>query len=187
MAKNDEVVTVSPSTDMELGFNDDSIVGNDQLNAIQSYDEALDLLGLAGVSGDDIQSFLEWDTNPYQPVDKAELVGKPMLIVQWRFIAGDFGGFTVVHAIVRLGNGTDWFVMFTDGSTGICEQLNELTNARLAALAKDGADASKLPRPQNGALVRGGLVASNYEYTDADGKQHPATTYYLTNSTKAKV
>lgn len=177
-----------PGTDVQqFGMNVDDLAGSDQLNAISSYDDALVLLGLDGLGADEISSFLEWDTNPYQVVEKKELEGKPLLIVQWRFVDGTFGEYVVCHAIARLGNGTDWQVLFTDGSVGIARQLNELTNKRLADIdsAATEKEKAKLPRPQQGAFVRGGLAASNYEVEGPDGKMIPATTYYLSNSAKA--
>lgn len=98
MATTKDADTASKEV-VELGFND-GIVGNEELYAVTSYDEALALLGLDVLSTDEAAKLLEWDTNPYQPVDKSELANLPLLIVQWRFVQGDFGGFEIGRAHV---------------------------------------------------------------------------------------
>lgn len=169
--------TETASQEVALGFNADGLAKSDELYAITSYDEAISFLGLDSVSPEDAADLLNWDTNPYEPVAKEKLIGVPLLLVQWRFVAGDFGEFVVVHAIARLGNGSDWLVLFTDGGVGIKQQLNSLTNSRME-------DDKYKGREQQGALVRGGLSPSDYE-VEVNGEQRKARTYYLSNTVKA--
>lgn len=156
------------------GMNSD-LVSTSDLNKLTSISEAIELLGLSGISAEERESFLQWDTNPWEPVEKEKLVGLTLFLAQWRFIAGSYGEFVVVNAFAELGNGTTWQVLFSDGSNGIYSQLKELTARRMK---------ENHAFPQNGALVKGGLVRSDYEYTDAEGKTAPASTYYLSNRKK---
>jgi len=156
------------------GLNVDGILKADELNAIDSYAAALLALGIESVDAA-TEKELAWDTNPFEPIDKSQAINIPHLIVQWRFSAGDYGEFVIVYAIARLDNGTDWQILYADGGKGIYEQLKSLTDQRIA----DGH-----PHPQGGALVRGGLAPSDYTFTDDEGKERPARTYYLSNSRK---
>jgi hypothetical protein len=69
-------------------------------------------------------------------------------------------------------DGEQTFVI-NDGSTGICQQLRNLTDLRT-----DNAHAT----PQSGALVKGGLKLSEYDRTDEKGTViGKGKTYYLSN------
>lgn len=172
MAKSTDIVAEALA-----GINHDSIAERDELNAVTSYQDALKLIGIDQITAEN-EALLGWDTNPFESVDKSQLIGIPHLIVQWRFIAGDFGEYAIAHAIARLDNGTDWLVLYADGSkSGIYDQLRQLTASRLA----DGHE-----HPQQGALIRGGLTESNYEVEGADGSMIAGTTYYLSNSKRKK-
>lgn len=166
--KDNAVAEALPGTNLDL-------IKSDQLNALSSYADVLELLGITGTEEGLTQ--LEWDTNPFQLVDKSQLLNTQLVLIQWRFVAGDFGEFVYVSALARLDNGTDWAVAFVDGSTGVYAQLRDLTASRVQ---------SGHAHPQQGALVKGGLTASNYTYTDEKGQEKPATTYYLTNNRKVR-
>lgn len=100
--------------------------------------------------------------------DKGQLVGKEMALINWKIVDGDHGTFVFVRAMTR----DEQRVMFIDGSTGICDQLLELS--------------SRTGR-FGGMHVKRGLRRSDYEYEDTDAKtgetkMKPATTFYLDTS-----
>jgi len=151
-----------------VAFNDD------QLAAIDSFAAALATLDTLGIKG---ESIADYGTG-FRVVDKKDLVGVPMVLLQWRFNEGDFDGdFVSVEAVTKHGEK----VIFNDGSTGICRELHGVTNTRAAA---------KHPTPQAGLLCEGGLMATNY-YFNAETRETrskapesmkgwaPASTYYL--------
>lgn len=93
--------------------------------------------------------------------DKDLLIGIPFLIVDTNFtISKQYGTpFVTVTAMLQ----TNEVVIFNDGSTGICKQL-------------DGLDIS----PDNPLWVPNGLrVSRDYDTTDAAGNNIKGTTYYL--------
>lgn len=114
----------------------------------------------------------------------ARLVGVPLILMQWRFFPGDFGkDFVAVDAVQRHDNGSITKWVFTDGGTGICDQLKDFTK-------RTG---------RNGGLgVPKGLRVSNYyidretkeplskvevrEYMTSRRPMDPAQTYYLDTS-----
>lgn len=137
--------------------------GVEELAGISSFEDALALvkekMGDAGVGVADQEigdgfKLLE---------NKDVLIGAEMLLVTWDFHQGDHGEF--VSAKVVTVDGTKYIV--NDGSSGIRDQL-------MAYSAKKNS--------QGGLFCRKGLRRSNYTYTDENGKESPATTYYLDTS-----
>lgn len=104
--------------------------------------------------------------------DKADLVNQPLIITGFREgKAGEYGNsFVVVKCVTRqLVNGEvkDLRGIFTDGSTGIKEQLMSFVTVK-------GVD-KPIYCPK-------GLKASSYTYTDPFTlEKTPAVTYYLNN------
>lgn len=116
--------------------------------------------------------------------DMLRLQGVPLILMQWMFYAGDFGkDFVAINAVQRHDNGSITKWILTDGGTGICQQLAELT---------------KRTGRTGGLGVAKGLRVSNY-YIDretktaltktevAEGltsgrKMDPAHTFYLDTS-----
>ena len=91
-------------------------------------------------------------------VDKQTLVDVPFLIVDVKFNQGDFGEYAAVLIMLKDGSRA----VFTDGSSGVCQQLlrlQDMTDGRMAGIA-----------------VRRGLKKSEYE---KDGRL--AHTYWLAN------
>lgn len=88
--------------------------------------------------------------------DKRNLKGKPLLLLDWRFLDSEYGSdgdkYVVAHAIQRLDNGGVKKWVITDGSTGIARDLKNYTD-------KTGRD--------GGVLFSGGIRASDYQ-TDAE-------------------
>jgi len=95
--------------------------------------------------------------------DKDLLIGVPMLIVETRFtISKQFGSpFVSVTAMLKTGE----VIIFNDGSTGICKQL-------------DGIEVS----PEKPLHVPGGLRRSDYEVEGPNKTMIKASTYYLSGS-----
>ena len=96
--------------------------------------------------------------------NKADLIGQPFIITDWSFNPeGNYGEFT----LVKFTTPADDHGFFTDGSTGIKDQL-KLWMDKLGGI-----------RP---IFVPKGLRVSAYTYTDpSDGKEKPAETYYISN------
>jgi hypothetical protein len=148
--------------------NEKSALTDAALSDIKSFDDALRIMQEAGVVAD---SMSDYGTGFALLKDKERLVSLPFIIVEWRFNNSDLNeaGFASFACITKHG---DKYVV-NDGSTGIADQLRSVTQRRIAAGHKT---------PQNGLLVPAGLTVSRYDFTDADGKQKPATTYYLSES-----
>lgn len=93
--------------------------------------------------------------------EKSELVGVPMVILEWQNGKNtSYGDFLIVKVVTDKNEK----VVFVDGSTGIKQQLDVITENS----GRTG-----------GILAREGLRVSEYTYTDDDGKEKPAKTYYI--------
>lgn len=148
-----------------------NVLTDEELNQVTSIEDAIRALGVTDPSG------LSWDASPWTLLtDKDKLVGRAFLAVQWKFHQSkEYLGseYVSVYVITQDSlNGETHFVI-NDGSTGICRQLRELTNAR-----EDNGHKS----PYSGALVKGGLKLSEYDRTDEKGTViGKGKTYYLSN------
>lgn len=128
------------------------------------FDDAIRYLQEQGVD------VVEFEGSPWHVVDKKHLVGKPFLIMGYRINEGDMGTFVSIMAMTKdevpdiNGNRTTRIVI-NDGSTGIRDQvIGMVTSGHF----------------RTGMLCPNGLRVSEYTYTDpADGKDKPASTYYL--------
>ena len=103
--------------------------------------------------------------------DKNVFVGKPIMFLEWRFNEGDQGEFVSARVICQEQNGIARYIL-NDGSTGIYQQLKELSESR---------------NVYGGLAVRNGLRRSDYTYDEIDDKtgevkQKPATTFYIDTS-----
>lgn len=93
--------------------------------------------------------------------DKTDLVGRAFVITNWRHNPeGNMGEFVVCKITVQDGT----HGLFTDGSTGIKDQLLKFNEGRPIIVPK-------------------GLRKSDYMYKDDFGNMIPATTFYLSNET----
>jgi|SRR5882672_167254 len=138
-----------------------------ELAEVSTFEEALNLANdiYGGISA----AHEEMGTG-FEVLDKEEkgqLVGAQCFFLQWAFHVGDMGEFVSANVIVRNSDGSVRKVVVNDGSTGIYKQLAEYTE-------KTG--------KQGGLLVKNGLRRSDYKYTDKDGQQKPATTFYIDTS-----
>ena len=141
------------------------------LSGLNTVEEAITALGLKSVDE------LEWDTNVYALLsDKNKLVGKKFLAVQWTFHQSTEyvdSEFVSVYVITADSVDGEHRFIFNDGSTGVCAQLRQLTEKRLA---------DKHTSPYGGALIKSGLKLSEYDRVDEAGKTiGKGKTYYLAN------
>lgn len=144
------------------------LLTDDDLANIVNFDDAI--RALAALNLDAADSMADYGTG-FEVVDKEKLIGIPFIILQWAFHQSDLNddGFVAAHVVTADGRKC----IITDGSTGVCAQLRTVTEKREKAGKQN----------THGALhVPGGLVRSDYKFTDADGKERPATTYYLSES-----
>jgi len=145
---------------------------DETLAAIQSFEDAMRLARDNGIPS---ESMADYGTG-FKVVDKESLVGTDFLILEWRFNEGDYeGDFVSVTAVTKHNEK----VIFNDGSTGVCAQLNMVTAQRKE---------KKHPTPQAFLGVPGGLTVSQYWRNTETGEisrkpqgkgWEPAKTYYL--------
>lgn len=134
---------------------------DDELRNLDSLDSIRSLLGdKVGTATDLGSGFAVLDTD-----QKRRLVGVPLLFVFWTFNDGEQGEFVSAHVVQLDASGkiVGKFIV-NDGSTGILAQLTEYTE-------RTGSN--------RGLFVPRGLRASDYTFTGDDGKEHPATTFYI--------
>lgn len=135
----------------------------EQLSEVTTFEDAMRLaVDTIGIETADVVG------DGFNPIEKSDLVNREMLIMSWRFVTGDvrdektgeFREFAVVRAVCR---GNNKKVLFTDGGTGICSQL-QLFTKRLKARGLE-----YIP------IKSRGLTVSEYQMPDGS----PAKTYYI--------
>jgi hypothetical protein len=87
-----------------------------------------DAMRLAEALGESVASFAEEMGNGFAILaseDKVQLVGVECLFLKWRFTDGDFGRYVNVAVLTHDGRK----LILNDGSTGICGQLWDYTQA----------------------------------------------------------
>lgn len=140
-----------------------AVFSDDELHDITDWNSGLSLLERSGMAG---ENFSDYGTG-FKVVDKDNLKGVPLMILEWRFNNGDFGEFVSATAVAKDGRK----VIINDGSTGIAAQLRRVTDTRVK---------NNHPNPQAALLVENGLTRSDYTYTDPKTQeQKAAVTYYL--------
>ena len=139
--------TESTSAELEAP----SLYSEDEIKGLTSFGDAVALANEKGgiTDGKDLGIGLE-------VVEKEQLVGVEMILLEWRFNSGDFGPFVSVTAMTK----DNRKLVFNDGSTGIFSQLEEI------------ADTGKT----GNIYLRKGLRKSTYDNPQGEGK---STTYYL--------
>lgn len=106
--------------------------------------------------------------------NKSELINNPFFIRAYRFMSGDMGTFVIVYGVRKSDNKN---FIITDGSTGVCRQLQSLYEQRIKA---------GHPTPFENVLIPNGLRESTY-FIDEDGQPLPkgvtgkrtGVTYYI--------
>lgn len=132
------------------------------LRNIASFDDALAYVeenhgGTADISEELGNGFTLLNTK-----DKSRLCGVPLVLVNWKFHKGDMGVYAFIAAVTKDGGK----YLFSDGSTGIRDQLIEYSQTK---------------RKFGGLMIPHGLRKSEYEI-EQDGNLTPAVTYYLDTS-----
>lgn len=157
------------------------------LRGLDSFDAALALAGETFGSLDDAAHTLG-DGFALLRTDgaKANLVGRPLILMEWAFYPGDFGDeFAAIRVVAQEKNGSISKFIVNDGSTGVAKMLRDYTNNT---------------GRRGGLVVRNGFRASDYLYCEdcgtakditdahktfagyADHRVGKATTYYIDTS-----
>lgn len=137
------------------------LLDDDTTRGITDIQTALAALKAAGVVAEKASTYDVLD-------NKDELVGKDMVLLQWRFNDGDMGPFVSIEAVTA----DNRKVVINDRSTGIYAQLKSRTEKLIAAGVTPAA-------AHAGIHANTGLRRSDFMYTDAEGKERPAKTYYV--------
>lgn len=97
-------------------------IPDEDLRTIASFEDAI-RLG-AELHGEVVNLAEELGTG-FSIVEKSTLVGEKLVLIEWRFLDGDYGddGYVFITAVT----GKNEKVLITDGSTGIRDQLREYT------------------------------------------------------------
>lgn len=138
----------------EVKLSDDALAGltsfNDALALIEETYGKEALVIASDVLGDGFAML----------TNKDKLVDEPFIFISWDFHLGDHGEFMAGRIMTQDGKK----YILVDGSTGICKTMSEYTE-------KTG--------KKVGMVCLKGLRRSDYTYTDENGKDTPATTYYI--------
>lgn len=140
-----------------------------------TFEAALAGLEAAGIT---VASSSELIHDDFPLIEKAELVNRRFIMLNWQISRPENESFGTPYFIVRgvLENG-DRF-RFVDGSTGIAQQLYKLTLSRID---------SQHPTPNAGLLCEKGLSVSTYKTEQVNPKTGEtvmidAKTYYIADS-----
>lgn len=149
---NDKAVATTPQYSTE------------QLAGIQSFDDAVALLKDAGVKPSVISDY----GDGFSVLDdKRKLVNVPFVLLDYKFSEGDYNkgpdGVGAEFAICRVVTQSGEKFLFTDGSTGICEQVKDLRRRGIPG----------------GVLCEKGISVSEYDWYNEKGEKTPAKTFYL--------
>jgi len=153
----------------EIARTEPELLSREELQAIQSWEDIAQILDTKGVEVEMADVALGDGFSVLSTDDKAQLVGRPMILIEWRFNQGNMGQFASMRAVVKTGElPTDIRkVIINDGSTGIMQQLKKFTE-----------ETGKT----TGLIIRHGLKRSDYTWEDDKGVEHPGTTYYIDTS-----
>lgn len=134
------------------------------LAGVTDMDTALAMLG----SVTDIEDFADYGSGFDILENKDNLIGVPFVVLEWRFTDSQKYSQTFASMVVVDEKNNKYIV--NDGSTGICAQLQMVTQQRI--------DQGKA-YPQAALICRKGLRRSDYTVEDSQGKELEASTYYL--------
>jgi hypothetical protein len=164
---------VEPDTSLIIQDYSTRGLSDDFLADIHTFEDAFSAMETAGYTAED---WADYGTG-FEVLDsngKARLVGVPFAILEWRFNDGDMGTFVSCMLVTKANEK----LVMNDGSTGIRDQLAQVTRKRVE---------KGHPEPQKGPFyVRQGLSRSDYKVEIPDTKTGemvsiPATTFYLAN------
>jgi hypothetical protein len=143
----------------------DAFYTDADLRAVKSFEDALKLV--TDTVGDVLDAADEIGSGFVQIDNKDRLVDTAFVILSFSINDGDFRdteGFLQKFVSVRVVTRSNDKYWFTDGSTGIARQLRDYV---------------EMGGRKAGLLVKNGLRKSEYTFTDSNGNEQPATTYYL--------
>lgn len=118
---------------------------DDDMRAISSFDEALSFVEAEYGTIHEIADYIGNGFTVLPSERKTDLIGKELIVIDWRVNDGDYGLYASLAVVTREGN-AKWIV--NDGSSGIGAQLKQLT-------AEKGIT--------GGLRVPGGLRVSEYD------------------------
>lgn len=140
------------------------VISSDALREIGSFADALALV--ADTYGNPVE-VSELLSDGFARIEKDKIVGRAFVIVNYTLTESnehfDSNGEATVFAVIRIVTERHEKLFFTDGSTGVRAQLQNLMERGV----------------YGGVLCRNGLRVSKYEHTGEDGKATTAKTYYL--------
>lgn len=121
-------------------------------------------------------AFAEFDViEGFDPIDKAELVGKPFGITGVRYRKNERD---IMFAEVEIVDANGEPAAFQDSSTGVRDQITKyLAEKKIKVTNGEWVDLK--------LFVPRGLRVSTYEATDERGRAKQAKTYYLTTAGRA--
>ena len=139
----------------------------DDLDAVTTYEEAFALLTAHGITPVDAADIL---ADEWTPVTKDSLVNVAFIVLDTKVSWGDFGPFYTIRAMTKDGRK----IRFSDGSTGIYEQL-EMIKHKYGMKTAAGLRCDR------------GLVKSTYTRRDEEGQpllnekgvEEKGTTFYF--------
>lgn len=138
--------------------------GEDELAGIVRFDDAIALVATKLGGESEIKRASEEIGDGFKLLDnKDQLVGVGIFLVTWDFHQGEHGEFVSVKLITK---DNQKFIL-NDGSTGIRDQLMSYSAKK---------------NKMGGLVCDKGLRRSDYKYTDDEGKEKNANTYYLDTS-----
>lgn len=133
------------------------IMDDETLGSLGSFS---DVLGLAQSVGATVVEYSEEFGSGFTLVkDKNQLLGVEFMIVEMKIHEGVHGDFSVLHLVTI----DDRKMIIVDGSTGIHAQVSAMLSKGVSQFVH----------------VKDGLNRSDYTYTDENGKEIPASTFYL--------
>ena len=143
------------------------LFSDDEYRAMETWLDVINALGEENIAFAD-----EELGDGFSPVEsKADLIGVPLVFIEWRFVEGDMGQYVFCRIAASFGKDDTRFIALADGSRGIMDQLKTFTT-------KKGRQA--------GLVAKRGLRRSDYEVEQIDGrtgeptgKMIPATTFYI--------
>lgn len=177
VARNTPAKTEDPAVEVYTRRNELPV------SVVQSFHTVADVEAFFADQGIELSSGEEISDGFESTKDKDKLINTTFVIIDWNlFTSSDFGGADVMT--IRLMTLAGEKYRISDGSTGIAQQLTDITKVRMDA---------KHPAPNAGLIVKGGLSKSEYWVSEADGKamsdaeaeatpkdlKKKASTYYL--------
>lgn len=160
-----------------------TLFDHDQLASIESFSQAVALATetFGGVVNAHEDPNLGTGFRLTTDEDKYRLCGVPLLLLDWRFNAGDYGDdYVSVHAIQQDENGKAIKLVINDGGTGICRDLRtytEKTGRKGGVFCRRGLRVSEYDTDAETGLPIGKMMVA--EYHKAGKKVGKGKTFYL--------